>query len=379
MADSYVVNYNSNPTITNLEHSDIEYVNMFSKKIVFYNPEVDEPLHKFWYYLPKVKIINTDKNNIRIVFSNKDKIMTSVNSLDDRVDEITKTIFGCDSIIAKSITIRPNYPPTMDLIYDAKTKLFDQMNRKIDTGELENGMNMMMYIEFDQIFITSNGFFRKWRIIQMKCLKNSISLTENLFEENLNSQQSNGLMNLNPIPPPPPLSPSNDHPSFSSKTSNNNFPQPMNETKKDKTVPVEFFAPTKDQLIDMMNRLKKKSDINTKISNQPNKQKDGLNQIMNELIKKKELMDNDRNKKMIRQYIEECSLLCKIDFDEMKIQIDTFNELCLSIDRTIANDQIIKHHINKEYTDDQTDDQTDDPTDDEDPFLLPYEGSRRLN
>lgn len=385
MAESYIVNYNLNPAINNIEHSDIEHMNMFSKRIVFYNPEVDEPLHKFWYYLPKVKIINIDKNNIRIVFSNKDKIMTSVNSLDECVDGITQKIFGCEPMIARSITTRPNYPPTMDLTYDVKTKFFDQINKKIDASHLDNGMNAMMYIEFDQIVVTSHGFFRKWRIVQMKSLKNSIVLSENLFEEVQNLPQPSEQMGRSiyhsiPIPPPyvPPLSPinpinpinlinhSNEHPNTPSNATNNNFPQPITEIKKDKHVPVEFIAPTREQLTNMLGRLKKKSDTKIIPPNHPNDRKDGLVQIMNEIIIKKELMEIDRNNKLIKKYIDDCDLLCRNDNDLMKYQIDTFTNMCRSMDRIITpEDTETKYNSSTENSDD------------DDPFSLPYEGPRR--
>jgi len=290
--------------------------------------------------------------------------------------------------------VRPNYPPTMDLAYDAKTKLFDQMNQKIDIGELDCGANAMIYIEFDQIVITSNGFFRKWRIVQMKCLKNSIGLSENLFEENQNSGQSyngqsyngqsyngqsyNGQSYNRPIPIPPPLtsysapvSPNNESiASSSSKANNNNFPQPMNEVKNDKPAPVEFVAPTKEELINMMSRLKKKAHTRINTSEKENNKKDVLSQIMNEIIKKKESMEIDRNNKLIQKYITECDSLCIDDINEMKIQINTFNDLCSSIENAIADERLSENNINESDIEEDIE---------EDPFSLPYEGVRRLD
>jgi len=378
MADSYVVNYSVNPTITNIEHSDIEYLNIFSKRIVFYNPEVDEPLHKFWYYLPKVKIINMNKNIIRIVFSNKDLIINSINSLDEKTADIMQTVFGDDQNISPSITIRPNYPPTFDLICDTRTKIFDSSNKQIDASELDNGINLMMYIEFDSVVITSNKFFRKWRVVQMKCLKNIIDTTENLFEQKL---QQPAVIHMIPQAPPlffmhSPPTPPNEITVYSpAKVMNNNFPQPMNrDSQKDKNVPCEFVPPTKDQLTEMRNRLKKKSD--NKPNNQSDDRKNGLNQLMDEFIIKKKLMEDGRKKELIRKYINECQIFCEKDINEIQCQNDQFNELCLLITtRIIANDQLIENdHLGEE----QSEEQVDEEIDQDDPFLLPFTGKKSI-
>ncbi|AYV77650.1 MAG: hypothetical protein Dasosvirus19_3, partial [Dasosvirus sp.] len=88
MISSLLVNYLYNQDIDLVQFSG-EIVNAFTQKVCFYNPCVDEPLQKFWYHIPKAKLIKKTQNTIVIVLSNNDKeLLKSIENLDKKSAEI---------------------------------------------------------------------------------------------------------------------------------------------------------------------------------------------------------------------------------------------------------------------------------------------------
>ena len=91
MLNNYLVNYNMDTQINNIEYGNIEYVNSFTQKIKFYNPNVNEPLHKFWYFIPNAKMTNKTNNSITIALCSNDKnLIESIKNLDTKTNRYYK-------------------------------------------------------------------------------------------------------------------------------------------------------------------------------------------------------------------------------------------------------------------------------------------------
>jgi hypothetical protein len=203
--DRFVVNYNKSSKINIIAHSKLQSINMSTSKLEFYNPEINEPLHKFWYYIPNAKLIEKKNTGaMRIALSNIDVNLTeSLKSLDGKTDEIIINVFKKpkpETTIKTSV----NFPPVIDLYIDRLGKCFDQNNDPIKYMDIKNNARVQLYMELDSIHINvnKNSCDRKWRILQISELK-----PLNLFDEinQLNSQPDPASSGGSNIPPAPPL------------------------------------------------------------------------------------------------------------------------------------------------------------------------------
>lgn len=189
MINELIVDYNKNDTITNIENSGSERVNTFTTRINFYNPLVDIPLHKFWFFIPNAKLIKKKQNMIQIVLSRNEKnLINSINSLDNLVNNITQQYNTDIKYINPSIIQSNNYPPILELMIDNYSRCYNNNDEVINYLLLNNGEKIQLYIEFESVIINSTQCTKKWKVLQMKKEKN-IDMTVNLFN----------------IPQPPPI------------------------------------------------------------------------------------------------------------------------------------------------------------------------------
>jgi len=275
MISNLIVDYTKEGKINNIEYSNIEYVNNFTKRIKFYNPMVNEPLHKFWYYIPNAKIIKKGPNNISIVTSSSEKqLIESLNSLDETTNKIIRNIKG-DYTIEPSIILNSNYPPMMNLIIDSESIIYNHNNEVSDITLIKPNSKIMTYIELDCVILGSKEAFKKWRIIQMKEIK-PMELGFNLFHQQNANPNPNPNININmfnqnqSIPytiPNPNLNQQYQQSQQSQNTNQlpkNQQNQQINQTTKDKPTGNMglngFIPPTQQQLLDMMGKLKKSSN-----------------------------------------------------------------------------------------------------------------------
>ncbi|VBB17874.1 hypothetical protein YASMINEVIRUS_337 [Yasminevirus sp. GU-2018] len=288
---NFLVDYNRSTTIDNIERSPLEQVNSFTRRIKFYNPAVNEPLHKFWYYINNAKLIKKTQGKISVVLSSTDtKLVESVKSLDDKINNVIKMLNGKASP-DPSIVENPGFPTTMELYIDNSTTCFDQDNNPINFMRIKNGSKILLYIELDSVTISMSKALKLWRVLQMKEIQ-SIDMSVNLFSTPINvpmgppmppaipqmaplmgvpvppMMQPYGYpgyyppndygrgaqMNGYGPPPPPPLMPPN--------SSMSSIPPPPtnsanNSNQKQGPGGSVFQAPTTDQLMNMIGKLKK--------------------------------------------------------------------------------------------------------------------------
>lgn len=340
MLNNYLVNYNVNTQINNIEYGNIEYVNSFTQKIKFYNPNVNEPLHKFWYFIPNAKITNKSYNSIIIALCSNDKnLIESIKNLDTKTDDIINKSIKIKnkpkSNIKSSIIISGNYPPLFEIDVDNDCICYNSTGEEIKHTILENGSKLLLYIEFDAIIIKNCTYSRRWKVLQMKenqHFNTKINFFDHTFSNNINNGiNQNNEQNINctnnkhitnhninhdinhsvnhdinhninhniPCPPPLPLFNKNNN---SSKIIKPNLAS-LNEDRK-------FVAPTKETLLEVIGKLKKPyndhdndNNDNSDKNNDNNENNDNNNKKMSELsndiinmIKEQTLiLDNDKN------------------------------------------------------------------------------------
>lgn len=180
--NNFIVDYTKSPQIESVENSNPESVNSFVRKIKFYNPKINEPLHKFWYFIPNAKLTKKAKGVVSIVLSSSDtNLVASIKSLDDKVDQILQSI-NPKYLPEPSIKEYQNYPPVLELCVDNDSMCYDQENNVINYMKITNGAKVLLYIELESVMIGSTKSIRNWRIMQMKETK-SIDLSMNLFTQ----------------------------------------------------------------------------------------------------------------------------------------------------------------------------------------------------
>lgn len=245
--NNFLVDHDNSPQIELVEYSK-EDVNSFIKRIRFYNPTVNEPLHKFWYFINNAKVTKKTNGKISIVFASKEvNLIESIKSLDLKTDKILKT-FGGKTPCEPSVVEHSNYPPSMDLYCDNESVCYDQNNTVINYMKIKNGSKIMLYIKLDNAMINETKTTKIWKVIQMKEIK-TIDLSANLFSVSSNSNTFSSSSSYSAPPPPP-----------------NIFSQPQNnqpQVQSTNTGGSVFRPPTTDQLVNALGKLKKASMQNT--------------------------------------------------------------------------------------------------------------------
>ena len=315
MIQKLLFDYNKNDTITNIENSEIETINTFTSKINFYNPDINEPLHKFWFFIPNAKLIKKTDNTIKIVLSsNEKKLINSICSLDILVDNIISSHTNNIKNINSSLAQTAHYPPVLELSIDNKVNCYNSNNEKINYMSLYNGSKIQLYIEFESVIINSSKCTKKWKVLQMK-KEIKIDLSVNLFDMPI--PEPIARPRFCPIPPPINIVPKQNI-SYTpiKKSSNHQNISPPNTGSC-------YLAPTQNQLLHALNQLKKKkrdkTDIKTKSQT--------INPVINS--KKKYIIHNFKNDiKSFKKHFEN-------DNENMLNNYKNFNAIIKNIDNVI--------------------------------------------
>lgn len=174
----YLFDYNISTEIKNIQYGKLENINLFTKKICFYNSEIIIPLQKFLFLIINSKIIKKENTIVTIIFSSKQlKLIESIQNLDYITTKIMKKKFNIKKKIIFSIDILNNFPPKMILELDKNFIYFDIKNNK---NNIKLNTLIQIYIQFDSIMFYNNKYYRKWKVIQIKEIE-TIDSKKNLF------------------------------------------------------------------------------------------------------------------------------------------------------------------------------------------------------
>ena len=270
--NDYIVNYNKTTTIERIECGDVEMINSFYRRLKIYNPSVDEPMHKFWYYIQKAKLKRKEKNAMIVAIpSTNTKLIESIANLDEKINDLLMKKKIHSKKIEPSIITNEFNPPTMKLHFDDDSKAYDSERNSIKFMNISNNSNISVLIELDFIIISGN-ISRRWKIIGMEDLSTSIKIGDLLTSLKSNHSQhqiygKNDFIPLNPIPslmpmpPPPPPTLFYTQNENISENKNDITLQKQQPKKEIKTVEV-YRPPTELQLQDMLGKLKKSKNLN---------------------------------------------------------------------------------------------------------------------
>lgn len=349
MIQNFIVDYNKTTKINSIEFCNIEPINSFSKRIKFFNPEVSEPLHKFWYFISNAKILKKNNGLIDIVLSSNDKnLIKSIQNLDYKTSEIIDGIhIKCK--LESSIHITPNFPPVFALTYDSNTKSFNSENNQISCMDIKIGSKVQLYVEFDCIILGSNGCSRRWRVIQIKEME-SINLSVNLFEKYESPPQKNDHGPINMQNAQMPHTPHTPHtpqvPRMSQLPKMPQMQQQMQQQIQQMQQQMQqsvirqdvgeksggFKAPSQSELLDMISKLKKKTPIDTSL---------------NKMAEVKTVSTNKKNTIDI-QYIKKQEKILNNNRQKLKGDIVYANKVFKNLDKVINNKMRSKISLDEE-------------------------------
>lgn len=185
---------------------EIENINYFNNKIVPYNAKSKFPLHKFWVYIDKCKIIKkfslNDVDHIVVALSLCSESIDHIKAIEKAInkklieDEITKF-----TIISR-LSDSGNRIPSLELTVDNHTILFNENDKKLDDLKILNHQNELTILAELDCFVLSNNYLKtSWRAVQIKKIQ-SINLSASLFpkQEEINCITCSSSMQINTQP-----------------------------------------------------------------------------------------------------------------------------------------------------------------------------------
>jgi len=247
MVDSLVYKHNESTEIKNIYFNEVFTNNIFLKKLNIYNPDADEPLQKFWFYINKASIIKKNNNFLILGIFNKDKnLINSINNLDQAIYKNTQIYYKVNNYY-NSIKTNNNFLPSIKCIYSNEI-IIDDFNNNLNYNEIKELDNISVYIELSHIVINSNCT-PIWKILQIK--KNKvIDLNKSFF--NNNSENFN-IPNIQNIP---------NIPKVNIQNSSNNIVQKINNNVSKNPIKI---IPSVQDILSIKANLKKNNKSTDKI------------------------------------------------------------------------------------------------------------------
>lgn len=269
-------------------------------KIAVYNGDINHPLQKYWFFIPKAKIIEKTKSNIIIALSkNEDdsKLVNYIEELENKLFQNTKENLS-KSIrkIKNSFSINNNYPPVIKLDISDDIAIFNYNEEEINQDDLEVNNLISVYLELENIIASLDETWIVWRILQIKKLHSidfkksffkvlpqssynqqnvnnfvsggkeyfnvpfhTMNKAEDLYNNNISTSNSpfNSATTSHSIPPPPPLPPTT---TLSSSINLIKYPIPTNQninSNNNQKNTISKFSISETDILHQINRLKK--------------------------------------------------------------------------------------------------------------------------
>ncbi len=224
--------------------------------ITAYNADIDEPLHKFWFHIPKAKVIEKSNSHVILALSNNDvntKLVKYIAELENILLQHTKNILSNDiQKIKNSFVLSDNFPPIIKLDNQNNFIAFDCNDNEIDNKKIKNGSLVSVIIELNNIMASTDEAWLTWNILQIKEMDN-IDIKKSLFKGDILTPRQT-VTNSGTIPPPPPISmPVNIPPKITPLKINKidpiNTPRPPITTSR--------FSISSDDILSQLTKLKK--------------------------------------------------------------------------------------------------------------------------
>ena len=197
MVSKLLVDYDK--IITNTKYSD-KTIHKGEFVINFYNPDIDEPMQKYWLMLSNMKIKKIYDNSILFVLSsNEKKIINYFDKLDEIIEEKLNSISSKTIELPYSLITIDGHDPMIKVNFDENTKISNIRNESIKFHDLKKDKKVKLLIELEHIKIINKKYYQSWRIIMMKEEKD-ITLDFDIFDDKPVKKEIeyNSHNNLNP-------------------------------------------------------------------------------------------------------------------------------------------------------------------------------------
>ena len=152
--------------------------------IDIFNADINHPLHKFWFFIPRAKVIDKTNKSITLALSNNEddtKLVKYIEELENRILKSTKeNLFNSIKKIIKSFAMKENYPPTIILDIREDIPIFNYNDEETNINGIENNSLISMFIELDNVMASFDQVWILWKILQIKKLDN-IDLKKSFF------------------------------------------------------------------------------------------------------------------------------------------------------------------------------------------------------
>lgn len=179
--------------------------------IDIYNGKIDQPLQKFWFYIPKAKVFDINDNSIRLALTNTDqdtKLINYIENLENNIfSHIKKKFLNTVRKINRTFLKSKLFTPVIKLDYTRDTVFFNESDDEIALSSNHLNQNDMVgiYLELNNVLTSGNEMWAMWKILQLKKLE-GVNLRKSFFKPTnppLFSLQHKDT-NISNIPPPPP-------------------------------------------------------------------------------------------------------------------------------------------------------------------------------
>lgn len=216
-----------------IHYDTLESAGSAFSKINIYNPQIEIPLHKFWFYIENARVldISDTKVNIKIALSeiSHGKLIKYINQLEDLVSQhlkgLTNTKHNKNIDFNKSIIYAPNFYPALKFKCTLSTNIYN--DEDIIIKSLNKNDTVSLYIELANLWI-NNETQTSWACYQALQIKKnniydpkkSMFINRPIYNKNNNNDNNNNnnkqqlytetdvmpsYRSSTNIPPPPPM------------------------------------------------------------------------------------------------------------------------------------------------------------------------------
>lgn len=178
---SFLTDYNKNLPIDIL-YDDLIGIGMTYYKLNIYNKNINHPMQKFWFLIPKAKVSEINDNSIKITLSyseNDNNFIKIIKNIEDNVKNHINDIMSIN-IIRSALKNRSKFYPELSVKLNKKTKIFDSKGNIIP---LSINSIVSLYIELSEVLINENDFYSTtiFNTLQVKVLDN-LDFSQTLFD-----------------------------------------------------------------------------------------------------------------------------------------------------------------------------------------------------
>ena len=178
----YLTNYDKTPQ--NIICGEIKKISITYCKFEIYNGDLNHPMHKYWFLLKNVKIIEQKEDYIKIAIANNDCFFTNyINALDEIIHKMICEMWESEYEKTKSLVTNKYSPITLKLNSFMKCSKYDEDNNRIENLTNYSNKTYSILIELSDIMIGDSKYWCDYTVKQLKINKSNEKSIFELLEE----------------------------------------------------------------------------------------------------------------------------------------------------------------------------------------------------